>query len=63
MSLFQNLRTQKLLSFTMVLFTLSLGVVIGTLVAFRSFFYRTGAADKSSSLKNLPTDANKSHPN
>src|SRR6201996_3931409 len=33
MSLFQKLRTQKLLSFTMILFTLSLGVVIGTLVS------------------------------
>src|SRR5580658_1603670 len=33
MSLFHKLRTQKLLSFTMILFTLSLGVVIGTLVS------------------------------
>jgi serine protease Do len=33
MSLFQKLRTQKLLSFTMILFTLSLGVVIGTVVS------------------------------
>jgi serine protease Do len=33
MSLFHKLRTQKLLSFTMVLFTLSLGIVIGTLVS------------------------------
>ncbi len=32
MSIFQRLRTEKLLSFTMILFTLSLGVVIGTLV-------------------------------
>src|SRR5690242_19957705 len=30
MSLFDKLRTQKLLSFTLVLFTLSLGIVIGT---------------------------------
>jgi serine protease Do len=33
MSIFDRLRTQKLLSFTMILFTLSLGVVIGTLVS------------------------------
>src|SRR5580692_4318331 len=33
MSLFQKLRTQKLLSFTMILFTLSLGIVIGTVVS------------------------------
>jgi serine protease Do len=33
MSLFHKLRTQKLLSFTMVLFTLSLGIVIGTLAS------------------------------
>src|ERR1700683_557882 len=33
MSLFYKLRTQKLLSFTMILFTLSLGVVIGTVVS------------------------------
>jgi hypothetical protein len=30
MNLFDKLRTQKLLSFTLVLFTLSLGIVIGT---------------------------------
>ena len=33
MSLFDKLRTQKLLSFTMILFTLSLGIVIGTVVS------------------------------
>jgi serine protease Do len=33
MSIFDRLKTQKLLSFTMILFTLSLGVVIGTLVS------------------------------
>ena len=33
MSIFDRLQTQKLLSFTMILFTLSLGVVIGTLVS------------------------------
>jgi serine protease Do len=33
MSLFHKLRTQKLLSFTMILFTLSLGIVIGTVVS------------------------------
>jgi serine protease Do len=33
MSIFDKLKTQKLLSFTMILFTLSLGVVIGTLVS------------------------------
>ena len=32
MSLFDKLRTQKLLSFTLILFTLSVGIVIGTLV-------------------------------
>jgi len=32
MSLFDKLRTQKLLSFTLVLFTLAIGVVIGTLI-------------------------------
>ena len=32
MSLFDKARTQKLLSFTLILFTLSLGVVIGTLI-------------------------------
>lgn len=32
MSLFDKLRTQKLLSFTLILFTLAVGVVIGTLV-------------------------------
>jgi serine protease Do len=32
MSFFDKLRTQKLLSFTVILFTLSVGVVIGTLV-------------------------------
>src|SRR5215831_19462947 len=30
MSLFSKVRTQKLLSFTLVLFTLSVGIVIGT---------------------------------
>jgi serine protease Do len=33
MSIFDRLKSQKLLSFTMILFTLSLGVVIGTLVS------------------------------
>jgi serine protease Do len=33
MSIFDRLRTQKLLSFTMILFTLSLGVVIGTVIS------------------------------
>jgi serine protease Do len=33
MSIFDRLKNQKLLSFTMILFTLSLGVVIGTLVS------------------------------
>ena len=32
MSLFDRLRTQKVLSFTLVLFTLSVGIVIGTMV-------------------------------
>ena len=32
MSIFDKLRTQKLLSFTLVLFTLSIGIVIGTLI-------------------------------
>ncbi len=32
MSLFNKLRTQKLLSFTMILLTLSLGIVIGRLM-------------------------------
>src|ERR1700722_18442348 len=32
MSLFDKLRTQKLLSFTLILFTLAIGIVIGTLV-------------------------------
>src|ERR1039457_6315308 len=32
MSLFGRLRTQKVLSFTLILFTLSVGIVIGTLV-------------------------------
>ena len=32
MSLFDRLRTQKVLSFTLILFTLSVGIVIGTLV-------------------------------
>jgi len=32
MSLFDKLRNQKLLSFTLILFTLSIGIVIGTLV-------------------------------
>jgi serine protease Do len=32
MSIFDKLRTQKFLSFTLVLFTLSIGIVIGTLV-------------------------------
>ena len=32
MSFFDRLRTQKLLSFTLMLFTLSIGIVIGTLV-------------------------------
>src|SRR5262245_19666137 len=32
MNLFDRLRTQKLLSFTLMLFTLSVGIVIGTLV-------------------------------
>ncbi len=32
MSFFDKLRTQKLLSFTVILFTLSLGIVLGTLV-------------------------------
>ncbi|MGA2269982.1 MAG: Do family serine endopeptidase [Bryobacteraceae bacterium] len=33
MSFFDRLRTQKLLSFTLVLFTLSIGIVIGTLIS------------------------------
>jgi serine protease Do len=33
MSLFDKLRNQKLLSFTLILFTLSIGIVIGTLVS------------------------------
>ena len=33
MSFLDKLRTQKLLSFTLVLFTLSIGIVIGTLVS------------------------------
>jgi len=32
MSFFDKLRTQKLLSFTLMLFTLSIGIVIGTVV-------------------------------
>src|SRR5215831_1280795 len=32
MSLFDKLRSQKLLSFTLILFTLSIGIVIGTLI-------------------------------
>src|ERR1035438_1714797 len=32
MSVLDRLRTQKLLSFTLILFTLSVGIVIGTLV-------------------------------
>src|SRR5471030_874671 len=32
MSFFDKLRTQKTLSFTLILFTLSLGIVLGTLV-------------------------------
>src|SRR5215472_3361565 len=32
MSVFDKLRTQKLLSFTLILFTLSIGIVIGTLI-------------------------------
>jgi len=32
MSFLDKLRTQKLLSFTLVLFTLSVGIVIGTLI-------------------------------
>ena len=32
MSLFDKVRSQKLLSFTLILFTLSLGIVIGTLI-------------------------------
>ena len=32
MSIFDKLRTQKFLSFTLVLFTLSIGIVIGTLI-------------------------------
>ena len=32
MNLFDRLRTQKVLSFTLILFTLSVGIVIGTLV-------------------------------
>ena len=33
MSIFDKLRTQKLLSFTLILFTLSIGIVIGTLIS------------------------------
>jgi serine protease Do len=33
MSTFDKLRTQKLLSFSLILFTLSIGIVIGTLVS------------------------------
>src|ERR1035441_9682323 len=32
MSMFDKLRTQKVLSFTVILFTLSLGIVLGTLI-------------------------------
>jgi len=32
MSFFDKLRTQKFLSFTLILFTLSIGIVIGTLI-------------------------------
>ena len=33
MNFFDRLRTQKVLSFTFILFTLSVGIVIGTLVS------------------------------
>ena len=33
MSFFDKMRSQKLLSFSLILFTLSIGVVIGTLVS------------------------------
>ena len=33
MSIFDKMRTQKLLSFTLMLFTLSVGIVIGTLIS------------------------------
>src|ERR1700761_3402158 len=32
MSIFHKLRSQKLLSFTLILFTLSIGIVIGTVI-------------------------------
>jgi hypothetical protein len=32
MSIFDKLRSEKLLSFTLILFTLSIGIVIGTLI-------------------------------
>ena len=32
MSLFDKFRSQKLLSFTLILFTLSIGIVIGTVI-------------------------------
>ena len=32
MSIFDKLRIEKLLSFTLILFTLSIGIVIGTLI-------------------------------
>ena len=33
MSFFDKLRSQKLLSFTLILFTLAIGIVIGTLIS------------------------------
>src|SRR5260370_23846471 len=33
MSLFDKMRSQKLLSFSLILFTLSIGIVVGTLVS------------------------------
>src|ERR1700722_177138 len=57
MRLLEKMRQQKLLSTTLLLFTLSIGIVIGTLVNTGVHAQRGGAAAPDASPLNLPKAA------
>src|SRR5579871_3678022 len=55
MSMFDKARSQKLLSFTLILFTLSLGVVIGTLITTGAKAAKDNAAAPGASPLVIPS--------
>src|SRR5215471_1578324 len=55
MNLFDKARSQKLLSFTVILFTLSLGVVIGTLITTGAKAAKDNAAAPGASPLVIPS--------